>query len=103
MRYFRIIQTRPLTHVLPYEVQERRQLWSLLWPVWRSLKDSSEGYGASRAVPRRFPNTAEARHCIERRQAKWDQQQTLQEQHREELRAERQLPRVVEVLHAPAA
>ena len=104
MRDFRIIQTKPLTHMLPYQVEERRRVWYLPWPVWRSLKErAGERGSAFRANPRRFQSPIEARQCIERRQTKRVRQQAVQDLQQEEQRERRQLPRVVEVLHAPVA
>ena len=102
MNEFRIIQTQALTNVMPYEVEEYRQVWYWPRPLWRSVQERVFKAGNYRMLPRRFQTPNEAQLFTEQllavravRQAEQDQQQAEQLQRQK-------LPRVIQVLNPPA-
>ena len=79
MNDFRILQTKPLTHALPYKVEERCRVWYSPWPVWRTLQDRYQLLSIFQAAPMRFQTTSEARLYIEQNLAArpaWHQRQS---------------------------
>jgi hypothetical protein len=108
MSEFRIIQTQALSQLLPYEVEERRRVWYLPWPVWRPLKKRAKDYKGSRVLTeQRFRTPQEARIRIEQMMSLRAKQQAKRQAHQQRTAAERrqreQLPRVVEVLRTSPA
>lgn len=107
MSKFRITQTQALSQPLPYEVEERRRVWYLPWPVWRPLKKWARDYKGSRVLIERFRTPQEARARIEQMVSLRARQQAKRHAHQQRATAERQqreqLPRVVEVLHTSPA
>jgi hypothetical protein len=99
MNKFRIIQTRPLTNVLPYEVEECHRVWFLPWTVWRSLQERKFTGRSYRMAPRRFQSPQEAQLFTEQMLALRSSQEAEQLRSQEERRQRQQLPRVVQVLH----
>lgn len=99
MNKFRIIQTRPLTDVLPYEVEEYQRVWFIPWKVWRSLQERKFNGRSYRMASRRFQTTKEAQLFTEQLLALRTSQQAEQRRSHEERHQRRQLPRVVQVLH----
>ncbi|GAB3873920.1 hypothetical protein GCM10028824_26330 [Hymenobacter segetis] len=99
MNKFRITQTRPLTNVLPYEVEECRQLWFLPWTVWRPLQERKFTGRSYRMTPRRFQTPQEAQVFTEQMLALRTSQEAEQRRSQDERHQRRQLPRVVQVLH----
>jgi hypothetical protein len=65
MHAFRIIQKRPLTSLLPYEVEQRRWIWYLPWPVWCSVQDRTYARVGFGQTPLRFQTSTEAQSFIE--------------------------------------
>ena len=102
MNEFRIIQTQALTNVLPYEVEEYRQVWYWLRPLWRPVQERSFRRGKYRMSPRRFQTPGEAQLFTEQLLVLRATKQAGQDQLREEQRQRRKLPRVVQVLGLPA-
>jgi hypothetical protein len=107
MSEFRIIQTRALSQLLPYEVEELRRVWYLPWPVWRPLKKRAKDYNGSHVLTERFRTPQEARVRIEQMGALRAKQQAKRQASQQRAAAERQqreqLPRVVEVLRTSPA
>jgi hypothetical protein len=101
MNEFRIVQIEPLTHPLPYAIEERRRVWYSPWPRWRLVKEWEGLFGGWRVPLLRFQTPAQARLHIEQRLAAYAYQQLVQEQKKEEKQASKQLPRVIEVLTTP--
>lgn len=101
MNQFRIIQTQPLTNVLPYEVEECHRVWYLPWPVWRSLQERAFTGGGYRMAPRRFQTPQEAQDFAERMMALRTSQEAEQQRLLDEQRQRRQLPRVIQVINLP--
>ncbi len=99
---FRIIQTQTLTNVLPYEVEECRRVWYWMRPLWRPVQERSFKRGSYRMSPRRFQTPGEARLFTEQLLVFRATRQAEQDQHQEERRQRRKLPRVVQVLSLPA-
>lgn len=97
MNEFRIIQTQPLTEMLPFIIQERRKVWYLPWPVWCPIKEWSAKKSTYRAGPRKFQSLEEARRHIERRQIARAKRQALQEHYTQQ----QELPRVIQLLKVP--
>ena len=102
MNEFRIIQTQALTNVLPYEVEEYRQVWYWLRPLWRPVQERSFRRGRYRMAPRRFQTPGEAKLFTEQLLMLRATRQAEQAQQQEERRQRRHLPRVVQVLGLPA-
>ena len=101
MNKFRIIQTQPLTSVLPYEVEESHRLWFLPWTVWRSLQEwTFTGRGYLMCL-RRFQTPLEAQIFTEQMLALRTSQNTEEVRLLDEQRRRRQLPRVIRVLNLP--
>jgi hypothetical protein len=103
MHEFRITQTRPLTNVLPYEVEKACRVWYLPWPTWRSVQERVFGRDNYRRVPRRFQTPAEAQHFIEMTMQQYVCQQAEQEQVLTERRARKHIPRVIQVFSTSVA
>jgi hypothetical protein len=103
MHEFRIIQTRPLTSILPYEVEQSRQVWYLPWPIWRSMQERVFGRDTHQRAPRRFQTTTEAQHFIEMVMQQYAYKQAEQERGLAEQRQRKHVPRVVQVFSAPVA
>jgi hypothetical protein len=101
MNQFRIIQTQPLTHVLPYEIEECHRVWYLPWTLWRPLKERTFIGNGYRMVPRRFQTPQEAQAFAERLLALRANQEAKQQRLLDEQRQRRQLPRVVQVVSQP--
>lgn len=101
MKDFRIIQTQPLTHVLPYEAQEYRKVWYLPRPVWRTLKDFATLSTFQWPVAIRFQTPREARYYIENLLMMRVREQAERAQREEEQAQRQQLPRVIETLKVP--
>jgi hypothetical protein len=97
MNEFRIIQIQPLTEVLPFIVEERRQVWYLPWPVWRPIKEWSSEKSSYWAAPRKFQSIEEARRHIERRQIARAKRKAQQQHYSQK----EQLPRVIQLLKVP--
>ncbi len=98
MNEFRIVQTQPLTAVLPYQVEERSRAWYLPWFVWRPLQERVFIGHRYRMAPRRFQTPQQAQDFAESLLALRLSKQAEQEQLREVQRQQQQLPRVVQVL-----
>ncbi|GAB3852055.1 hypothetical protein GCM10028822_19350 [Hymenobacter terrigena] len=98
MNQFRITQTRPLTNVLPYEVEECHRVWFLPWSVWRPLKERKYTGSSYRMAPRRFQTPQEAQLFTEQMIALRMSQEAEQLRAQDERRQRQQLPRVVQVL-----
>jgi hypothetical protein len=101
MNEFRIVQVEPLTHPLPYAVEERRQVWYLPWPTWRFVKEWNSQLWSWRVPMIKFQTPAQARLHIEQRMEMYAKQQLFREQKTEEKQQRQQLPRVIEVLNTP--
>jgi hypothetical protein len=97
MNEFRIIQTQPLTEALPFIIQERRQVWYLPWPIWRSIKEWTAKKNTWSA-PRKFQSLDEAHRHIERRQAARAKRHAQQKYYTRQ----QELPRVIQLVHVPA-
>ena len=95
MQKFRITQTQPLTHVLPYEVEECHRLWYLPWPVWRPLLERNFTGRGFLTAPRRFRTIQEAQLFFEQTMVLRASQEAGQVCPRDE---QQQVPRVVRVL-----
>ena len=101
MNKFRIIQTQPLTSVLPYEVEECRRMWFLPWTMWRSLQERTFTGRGYRISPRRFQSLHEAQNFAERILTLRIDQDAEQTRLIEEQRQRQQLPRVIQVISLP--
>ena len=99
MNKFRIVQTQPLTSVLPYEVEECHRVWFLPWPVWRRVQERNFTGRRFLMTPRRFQTTHEAQLFTEQLLILRASQEAQQALLLEEWQQRRQLPRVVQVLH----
>jgi hypothetical protein len=99
MNKFRITQTQPLTHVLPYEVEECHRMWFLPWVVWRPLKEPKFTGRRYRMVPRRFQTPQEAQVFAAHMVALRTSQVAEQARALDERRQRQQLPRVIQVLN----
>ena len=101
MNKFRIIQTQPLTSVLPYEVEECHRMWFLPWTMWRSLQERTFTGRSYRTSPRRFQSLQEAQASIERMLALRIVQDAEHMRLLDEQRQRQQLPRVIQVISLP--
>ena len=101
MNKFRIIQTQPLTSVLPYEVEECHRMWFLPWTMWRSLQERTFTGRGYRISPRRFQSIQEAQAFVERMLALRINQDAEQMRLLDEQRQRQQLPRVIQVISLP--
>ncbi|MDO7874084.1 hypothetical protein Q5H93_05015 [Hymenobacter sp. ASUV-10] len=101
MNEFRIVQVEPLTHPLPYAVEERRKVWCSFWSRWQFLKEWTDLPWRWRVPLLKFQTPALARLHIDQRMARQAEQQLLQEQKKLEKQQRQQLPRVIEVLRVP--
>lgn len=103
MSKFRIVQTKPLTYALPYQVEERCRVWFLPWPVWRSLKEREYSGRKYRLTPRHFQSPEEAQVFTEQVLARRASRLAMKARRLDEQRQLQQLPRVVRVLPAMPA
>lgn len=101
MHEFRITQTRPLTNVLPYEVEQHCRVWYLPWPIWSTMQERSFRRQGVCWTNRRFQTVAEAQAFIEQVVAQHAQQQAKRAQALEEQRQRKQARRVVQVFSVP--
>jgi hypothetical protein len=99
MNNFRITQTRPLTNILPYEVEEGHRLWFLPWTVWRPLQERKFTGRRYLTASRRFQTIKEAQLFTEQMLILRASQEAQQALALDEHQQRRQLPRVVQVLH----
>jgi|GEM_PF-6077831 len=104
MSRFRIIQSQPLTHVLPFEVEECHRVWFLLWPVWRALQERTFTGRRFLTAPHRFQTTQDAQvfieHLLALRASREAERVRLLDEQRQ-LRQLRRMPRVVWVVSSP--
>ena len=101
MNEFRIIQTQALTNVLPYEIEEYRQVWYWLRPLWQPVQERVFKCGNYRMSPRRFQTPNEAQLVAEQLLELRAIRQAERNQQEEGRRQRRELPRVIQVLSLP--
>lgn len=99
MSEFRIIQTQPDTHPLPYEIEERRR-WLLPWRTWRKVRGQAISRFFYKTIAIRFQTPRDARHYVEQLRLLRVQRQAERDEELLRQQEQRRFPLVIEVLSA---
>lgn len=100
-KQFRIVQTRAAGDILPFVLEEKRQVWYLPFPIWRAIKRVGSDYRRGRAEVVRFRNTDEARQYIDRLLAARARYRAEKEARELIKRQQKQQPRIIELVNVP--